>query len=867
MNVHRELRETSFMPRRFCLLLVTLLAATALAGDLTVERDHRWVWPGPDFPPDDFTEGTVMVTISGVAPLDVLETVPDLRRLDEGSFSYVISWHDTATVAMTFVDGDGVEHALDLAPNPPAPDPTPHTVAVLNVTCAPAALWDPVEGIYCWGESFPPNFEGRGELWEREAIFQYTDPDNQLLHQRPIGLRIHGESSRRYPNKPLRFYFDHHGIPETIQGDFFGHGLGEHARLTVRSADAPDQYWADPVATGLFGDLGHRVSRWAPSVVYLNNEYWGLYQLRERLDDEWAEVTLGLSGAYDLIKDGEAQHGSIDDLSDFLDAVEVWADPEEHAFTELVTSRIDLGSYLDWVLINIMLTTADNGGLRNLVLLRPEGGIWEFVMWDEDLVLRFGNREHDFFTFFTSTTEAAFDANRPTDFYIPWNPSLQRMFILFDKVTRNPVLRRRTMERWQELRTGPMSGAALTARFDAVVGSMMGEAERHMDRWQWPGTHDFELRYGEMGWILGRRDAVCDDHAAAFFAARMLPVELTEWSATRDDATVTLAWRTEQETDTDHWRISRAAHPDGPYVTALDGIPAAGTVAEPTTYAVDDPAPLATEAWYRLTHVLTGGQEVTHPWTVWEPGPPPTVVLNEFMASNDTTIADETGAYEDWVELYNPGEAPVDLSGYGLTDDLTQPDKWILPPGTSIAGLGYLIVWCDDDPGDGPLHATFKLSADGEELGLARPIEGGYELIDSHPFDAQVTDVSEGRSSDGAATWVAFTSPTPGAANGTMSAVASARSAGGAVRIWPNPTNPGTTISYALTTAGPATVRLYDLAGRHVRTLASGDHTPGRHTVHWDGRGAGGAPVAAGVYHVVVAHDGSHGVARVTVVK
>jgi flagellar hook assembly protein FlgD len=100
-----------------------------------------------------------------------------------------------------------------------------------------------------------------------------------------------------------------------------------------------------------------------------------------------------------------------------------------------------------------------------------------------------------------------------------------------------------------------------------------------------------------------------------------------------------------------------------------------------------------------------------------------------------------------------------------------------------------------------------------------------------------------------------------------MSAVASARSPGGAVRVWPNPTNPGTTISYALTTAGPATVRLYDLAGRHVRTLASGDHNPGRHTVHWDGRDAGGAPVAAGVYHVVVAHDGSHGVARVTVVK
>ena len=858
-------------PRRSPLLapiaLLTLLAVPLAAGELVVERGHRQVWPGPDFPPAGFVEGTVTVIISGVPTLEVVEPVPGLRRLDAGSFSYVFAWSDTQSVALAFIDGDGESHALDLAPHPPAPDPALHDVAVIDIATAPAALWHPVTGIYCWGESFPPNFEGRGDEWERQAVFHYTDPEGQLLHQRPIGLRIHGESSRSYPNKPLRFYFDRHGAPEQISDDFFGAGTTDHARLIVRSADSPDQYWTDPVASSLFTDLGHLTSRWAPAVVYLDHEYWGLYQLRERLDDEWAEVTHGLSGDYDLIKDGEAENGSTADFMAFLGVVAAWEDPEEHAFCELVTATIDVDSYLDWVLINILLGTADNGGLRNLGLLRPEGGVWEWVMWDQDLILRFANREHDYFTFFASTTEAEFAANRPEDFYIPWNPSLQQMFTLFDKVSRNPVLRHRMLDRWQELRAGPMSGPALTARLEAVAASMMGEAGRHTERWDWPETHDFASRLASVRWILSRRDAVSDAHAEAFFAARMLPVELTQWSATRSGDAVSLAWRTEQETDTQHWRIMRAPHPEGPYTVILDQIPAAGTVTEPTTYQVEDPAPLDAAAWYRLTHVLVGGEEVTHPWTAWEPGPPPTVMLNEFLASNDTTIADETGAFEDWVELYNPASEPVDLSGYGLTDDLAEPGKWLLPAGTTIAAGGHLLVWCDDDPGDGPLHATFKLSADGEELGLARPVAGGFELIDTHVFGPQTTDVSEGRDGDGAEAWVAFTTPTPGAANEDPTAAPAVPAAPSVVRVWPNPTNPGTTVAFETAAAGEVRLRLYDLAGRHVRTLVSGSRPAGPHTVRWDGRGEDGTPVAAGVYHVVLEAAGTRGVARVTVVK
>ena len=55
------------------------------------------------------------------------------------------------------------------------------------------------------------------------------------------------------------------------------------------------------------------------------------------------------------------------------------------------------------------------------------------------------------------------------------------------------------------------------------------------------------------------------------------------------------------------------------------------------------------------------------------------VILNEWMAKNSTTLQDEDGDFSDWVEIYNSGTSAVDLNGYGLSDDEAEPYKWIFP--------------------------------------------------------------------------------------------------------------------------------------------------------------------------------------------
>lgn len=137
------------------------------------------------------------------------------------------------------------------------------------------------------------------------------------------------------------------------------------------------------------------------------------------------------------------------------------------------------------------------------------------------------------------------------------------------------------------------------------------------------------------------------------------------------------------------------------------------------------------------------------------------VIINEVMAQNSATIADpDYGESADWVELYNAGIEDVDLSGYFVTDNLKSPTKYMLPEGTMIEAGGYLLIWCDDR-GEG-LHASFKLSADGESFALYNP---NMEEIDAVTFDVQLMDISFGRQLDNTEEWAYFSTATPGYEN------------------------------------------------------------------------------------------------------
>ncbi len=186
---------------------------------------------------------------------------------------------------------------------------------------------------------------------------------------------------------------------------------------------------------------------------------------------------------------------------------------------------------------------------------------------------------------------------------------------------------------------------------------------------------------------------------------------------------------------------------------------------------------------WRESHLLLG--------TPGEPNSLPVDVsglfVNEVLAANTNSLPDEQGEFDDWFELYNASDEPLNLGGLCFTDDEGEPFRWQLPLNfpeqTTIPPHGFLLLWADGQPEQGLLHADFKLSAGGEMVAVFQRDGAGYAERERLDFAQQSPNVAWGRYPDGSAE-LRFMHPTPGATN-----VSSGVEEPGVepLAMWPNP--------------------------------------------------------------------------------
>ncbi len=140
--------------------------------------------------------------------------------------------------------------------------------------------------------------------------------------------------------------------------------------------------------------------------------------------------------------------------------------------------------------------------------------------------------------------------------------------------------------------------------------------------------------------------------------------------------------------------------------------------------------------------------------------------LNEVLASNGNNITDEDGDNEDWIEIVYLGDEPLNLEGYGLSDDNDRPFRWVFPDITIQSGE-YLLIWTsgkDRSDLSGELHTNYSISAGGEEIILTTP--DGERIDELEPTEIS-TDISLGRYPNGTGEWYFYDTPTPNEQNGS----------------------------------------------------------------------------------------------------
>jgi hypothetical protein len=138
------------------------------------------------------------------------------------------------------------------------------------------------------------------------------------------------------------------------------------------------------------------------------------------------------------------------------------------------------------------------------------------------------------------------------------------------------------------------------------------------------------------------------------------------------------------------------------------------------------------------------------------------LLINELQPSNQDTITDENGEADDWIEILNAGDSPVDMLGFSMGD--SSGTTQTIAGSVIVAPGAFHLFWADDTPGQGPSHLGFKLSAKAGDSVTLR--DAGARTLDTVSFGPVTGQSSYARLPDGTGPFAWCKAPTPGVGNG-----------------------------------------------------------------------------------------------------
>ena len=700
------------------------------------------------------------------------------------------------------------------------PSGTSNSLPVITITTENDGLFSDTNGIMVFGIDPDGNYTRRGRESERQIHLSYFDSQTgEEEFEFDGGLRIHGGGGRHSAIKNLRVYTRDSYGSEKVDFEIAGDkGPNEFKRFLIRGpGHRPDCFPRDDMADFLVENLRFDKQHLTYANVYLNGEYWGLYSLKERQDEEHFEEVYDIDEEDLVILEGyghKISHGESDDKDDFLDFLQYIqaSNTQDDVVYQQVKNRIDVDDFIDYQVAEIYFANGDwpNNNVRYWRKKRNfnstnfgHDGKWRWVFYDLDA--GFGGDCSGFFPA-SPGLRRAMDSTNYANYTVTFRRLLQNQTFLYDFINRSADLLNTSFH--------PDRGFDLVDDMAQIVDP---EMMRQIERWRYPSDVDsLHQRYNEVPNLnkwneikTGLKDYI---NRRPFYYRRHIMDELT--------GTDTL----ELEVDVNDEAMGYVKVNSIPIHPLTDGI-SAPVYPWAGTYFEGVPVPIYAVPKVGYKFVKWDGIGITTDTlyvnlisdstfkAIFEPDATANdnkFYINEFMASNDATIQDDVGEYPDWIEIYNASSSAQNLENYYITDKPDNLTKYKLTGSTdfNMPGNSFLLLWADDDEDIGPLHISFKLASGGEAIYLVKP--DGITIEDSITFGQQSTDVSYGRDGDGDPDWIFFNDPTPNFSNLLSSVNETEKSS---VKVYPNPANGQLNFSEALNGD------FYDIQGRKVLTF------------------------------------------------
>ena len=253
---------------------------------------------------------------------------------------------------------------------------------VVSLSTKPANLFDPEKGIY--------THENSHRAWESPAFLEWFEPKGQRAIAQAIGLRIHGGWTRRYDQKSLRLYARKRYGNNTFTHRFFAKlGIGEFRRLLLRNGGNGWKlaFMRDAIGHELSHGMGLDSQACRPSIVYINGDYWGIHNLRERIDRHFIASHHNVApDDIDLLQNG-IRAG---DMEHWKRLEQLFAISKEKPtiWMQELEPFIDLDNLFDYVIAEVFLDNRD-WPLNNEQSWRPRtpAGRWRWIPYDMDGIL------------------------------------------------------------------------------------------------------------------------------------------------------------------------------------------------------------------------------------------------------------------------------------------------------------------------------------------------------------------------------------------------------------------------------------------------------------------------------------------------
>jgi hypothetical protein len=614
-----------------------------------------------------------------------------------------------------------------------------NSLPVVSLVTDPKMLYDDEIGIlvvgtnglevpyYCLGDlhGFYANY---WRDWDRPCNFEYFDTDKQQQLNQEVKIGNFGNCSR------VRFVKSIKVNPTKIHG---GTADGNKLNYAIFK-EKPNLKWKSIVLRNSGNDMGHSFLRdgfmqtlligqmdidhqaYEPAVVFVNGKYYGLLNIRERTNEDFLYSNYGLEEDQFYMVEGAWGNGTVPDYQDLI-TLSYRGNLNTSSVYEQLDASVDIDEFLNYFMSQIYFANTDWPGWNIKSWKRKENGKWRWILYDTDFGYSLYSNTYKLNTFPNA------EENHRFFLFIRGNNRLKERFI-----TKNIIHLGSTFAPDRVI--GILDSIKNYIAPDALVFEEYLKGHSKMDSWSWWQRSWSDVIDITMKTFARERPSYMFAHMKEYF-------RLGDFSDIRiySDVAGTRFMINEEIANTSDLKSKYYARMS---LKIVPVVPQGYKFKEWQIRKGQQPAVISSQLVYE--GIFEGGEPVSFYAVIekdpeWERPFLPQIYLNEICVTNSQFV-DEYFESDDWIEIYNAGDIPVDLAGMYISDNSNDLRKYQIPATnaekTTVLPNDYLIIWADGQPWQGPLHVDFSLSAtSAETISVSKVIDGELYVIDFVTYD------------------------------------------------------------------------------------------------------------------------------------